>query len=71
MGGTLFDEIPLVRKFFDGFASEAIDFADGEDDGAFQLKIKLVEMERGAAQSFQLGTESGGIEWLAFSGGEG
>ena len=54
----------------DGFAAEAVELADGENDGAFEVIVQIAEGERGAAEATELVAQALGGERLIFSGGE-
>ena len=64
LGGELFEG-------GDGFAAEAVEFADGKDHRAFEVVVQFAEGKRRAAEAAELVAEALGGERLVFGGGEG
>ena len=54
----------------DGFAAEAVELADGENDGAFEVIVQIAKGERRAAEATELIAQALGGERLIFGGGE-
>ena len=54
----------------DGFAAEAVEFADGKNNGSFEVILQVAEGERRAAEAAELVAEAFGGEGLVLGGGE-
>jgi len=54
----------------DGFAAEAVELADRENDFALEIIVQFAEAKRGAAEATELVAQALGGERLIFGGGE-
>ena len=54
----------------DGFAAEAVELADGKNNGAFEVIVQIAKGERRAAEATELVAQALGGEGLVLGGGE-